>query len=78
MQRLVEVYAEIYSGVNPGHISDERDAEIRKELATILRTRKEDVTPAELERRIHVLKSTFEEVAGGRAVDRERKTHRRL
>ena len=64
VQRLVEVYAEIYSGVNPGHISDERDAEIRKELATILRTRKEDVTPEELERRIHVLKSTFEEVAG--------------
>ncbi|HYD18914.1 MAG TPA: nitrilase-related carbon-nitrogen hydrolase [Patescibacteria group bacterium] len=64
VQRLVEVYAEIYSGVNPGKISDERDAEIRKELATILRTRKEDTTPEELERRIHVLKSTFEEVAG--------------
>ena len=64
VQRLVEVYAEIYSGVNPGQISDERDAEIRKELAAILRTRKEDVTPEELERRIHVLKSTFEEVAG--------------
>lgn len=64
VQRLVEVYAEIYSGVNPGHIPDDRDAEIRKELAAILRTRKEDVTPAELERRIHVLKSTFEEVAG--------------
>lgn len=64
VQRLVEVYAEIYSGVNPGRISDERDAEIRKELAAILRTRKEDVTPEELERRIHVLKSTFEEVAG--------------
>ncbi len=64
VQRLVEVYAEIYSGVNPGKISDERDAEIRKELAAILRTRKEDVTPEELEGRIHVLKSTFEEVAG--------------
>lgn len=64
VQRLVEVYAEIYSGVNPGQISDEREAEIRKELAAILRTRKEDVTPEELERRIHVLKSTFEEVTG--------------
>ncbi len=64
VQRLVEVYAEIYSGVNPGRISDERDTEIRKELAAILRTHKEDVTPEELERRIHVLKSTFEEVAG--------------
>lgn len=64
VQRLVEVYAEIYSGVNPGHIPDDREAEIRKELAGILRTRKEDVTPQELDRRIEVLKSTFEEIAG--------------
>jgi NAD+ synthase (glutamine-hydrolysing) len=64
VQRLVEVYAEIFSGVNPGQISDERDAEIRKEIAGILRTRKDDTTPEELDRRIHVLKSTFEEVAG--------------
>lgn len=64
VQRLVEVYAEIYSGVNPGHISDKRDAEIRKELAAILRTRKDDVTKEELERRIDVLKSTFEEISG--------------
>ena len=64
VQRLVEVYAEIYSGVNPGEISDERDTEIRKELAGILQARKDDTTPEELERRIHVLKSTFEEVAG--------------
>lgn len=64
VQRLVEVYAEIYSGVNPGEISGAREAEIRKELVAILQTRKEETTPEELERRIHVLKSTFEEIAG--------------
>ncbi len=64
VQRLVEVYAEIYSGVNPGQVSDERDAEIRKEIAGVLRLRKEETTPEELERRVHVVKSTFEEVAG--------------
>lgn len=63
VQRLVEVYAEIFSGVNPGEISDARDTEIRKELADVLRLRKDDVSAEELDRRVHVLKSTFEEVA---------------
>ncbi|MBI1215983.1 MAG: hypothetical protein GC185_09220 [Alphaproteobacteria bacterium] len=64
VQRLVDVYAEIYAGVNPSKLGDERDAEIRKEIAAILRTRKDETTPEELDRRVHVLKSTFEEVAG--------------
>ncbi|MDE1153264.1 MAG: hypothetical protein PW788_12070 [Micavibrio sp.] len=63
VQRLVEVYAEIFAGVNPGQISDERDAEIRREIAGVLRLRKEETSPEELDRRVHVLKSTFEEVA---------------
>ena len=62
VQRLVEVYAEIFSGVNPGSISDERDAEIRNEIAAILRLRGDETTPQELQRRIQVLKTTFEEV----------------
>jgi NAD+ synthase (glutamine-hydrolysing) len=64
VQRLVEIYAEIYSGVNPSKIADTRDAEIRRELAEILKTRQDDTTPQDLDRRIHVLKTTFEEVAG--------------
>jgi NH3-dependent NAD+ synthetase len=63
VQRLVEVYAEIFSGVNPSKVSDERDAEIRKEIADILKLRGDETTPQELERRIHVLKSTFDEVS---------------
>ena len=62
VQRLVDVYAEIYSGVNPSEMSDEKDTEIRKEIAHILRARKEDTPPEELERRIHLLKSTFDEI----------------
>jgi NH3-dependent NAD+ synthetase len=64
VQRLVEVYAEIFSGVNPGVISDERDAEIRLEIAAILRTRRDETTKEELDLRIEALKSKFEEVTG--------------
>jgi NH3-dependent NAD+ synthetase len=64
VQRLVEVYAEIYAGVDPGKLGDARDGEIRREIAAILSTRKDETTPGELERRVHVLKATFEEVAG--------------
>lgn len=63
VQRLVEVYAEIFSGVNPGQISDERDAEIRRELAAILQTRKDDATREQIDARISDLKNRFEEVA---------------
>jgi NH3-dependent NAD+ synthetase len=63
VQRLVEMYAEIYAGVNPGKMDDAREAEIRKEIAAILQTRSEDTTPAELARRVEVLKSSFEEVS---------------
>ncbi len=63
VQRLVEVYAEIFSGVNPGAVADAREAEIRNEIASILRLRGDETTPEELQRRISVLKSTFDEVA---------------
>jgi NH3-dependent NAD+ synthetase len=63
VQRLVEMYAEIYSGVNPGKLDDSREAKIRKEIAAILQTRSEDTTPDELNRRVEVLKQTFEEVS---------------
>lgn len=63
VQRLVEVYAEIFAGVNPGEIDDTREAEIRKEIASILQTRKDDTTPAQMEQRITDLKNKFEEVA---------------
>lgn len=63
VQRLVEVYAQIFSGVNPGQISDDRDAEIRRELAAILQTRKEDASREDIQARIDALKSRFEEIA---------------
>jgi NH3-dependent NAD+ synthetase len=63
VQRLVEVYAEIFAGVNPGEIDDARETEIRNEIAGILKTRKEDTTPEALEQRITDLKNKFEEVA---------------
>lgn len=63
VQRLVEVYAEIFAGVNPGQISDERDAEIRREIAAILQTRKDDATREQIDARITDLKNKFEEVA---------------
>ncbi|TAL37830.1 MAG: hypothetical protein EPN97_04690 [Alphaproteobacteria bacterium] len=64
VQRLVEVYAEVFSGVNPGAVTDARDAEIRHEIASILRTRKDETTKEELDRRVEALKSKFEEVTG--------------
>lgn len=63
VQRLTEVYAEIFAGVNPGQIDDARDAEIRREIAAILQTRKEDATRADIDARIADLKNRFEEVA---------------
>ena len=63
VQRLVEVYAEIYSGVNPGKIDEAKDTTIRKELAAILKTRPEDITREELDHRVEIIKSTFEEVS---------------
>lgn len=63
VQRLVEVYAEIFAGVNPGQIDDAREAEIRRELAAILKTRKDDASRAEIDARITALKNKFEEVA---------------
>lgn len=62
VQRLVEVYAEIFAGVNPSAVDDAREAEIRKEIANILQTRKGDTTPAEMDQRITDLKNKFEEV----------------
>ncbi len=64
VQRLVDVYAQIYAGVNPSRLSHERDAQIREEIASLMKVRKEDTTPEELENRITVLKYTFEEVMG--------------
>lgn len=64
VQRLVETYAEIFSGVNPGAIDDAREAQIRVELAAVLRTRKEDTSPAILEQAITQLKSRFKEISG--------------
>jgi NH3-dependent NAD+ synthetase len=63
VQRLVEVYAEIFAGVNPGQIDDTREAEIRREIAAILKTRKDDATREEIDARITHLKNKFEEVA---------------
>jgi NH3-dependent NAD+ synthetase len=63
VQRLVEIYAEIFSGVNPGKTEDARELEIRKEITAILQTRADDTTREELERRVEVVKATFEEVS---------------
>ncbi len=63
VQRLVEIYAEIFSGANPGKISEVRDTQIRKEIAGILQTREEDIKPDELKKRVEDLKSRFEEVS---------------
>lgn len=65
VQRLVEIYAEIFSGVNTSEISDARDAEIRNEIAAILKLRGDETSPEELKRRIDVLKSTFDEISYG-------------
>ncbi len=62
VQRLVEFYAEIFSGVNTEKIDDKREAEIRREIAEILRMRPEDTTEDELKRRIGSFKDRFEEV----------------
>jgi len=64
VQRLVELYAEIYAGVNPAKLDDKRDAAIRKEITEIMNTRAEDVSPEELARRVDEVKFTFEEVSG--------------
>lgn len=63
VQRLVEVYAEIFAGVNPGKIDDTREAEIRREIAKILQTRKDDATREQIDAQIAALKDRFEEVA---------------
>lgn len=63
VQRLVEVYAEIFAGVNPGKIDDTREAEIRREIAKILQTRKDDATREQIDAQITALKDRFEEVA---------------
>ncbi len=64
VQRLVDIYAEVYSGVDPSKLTIERDEEIRKEIAGILTTKAGEATQEEIDRRIHVLKTTFEEVTG--------------
>jgi NAD+ synthase (glutamine-hydrolysing) len=64
VERLIEIYAEIYAGVNPAKTDDVREAEIRREITSILRTRQEDTTPEELARRVEALKSAFEEISG--------------
>jgi NAD+ synthase (glutamine-hydrolysing) len=63
IQRLVEIYAEIFSGVNPSMLDDARDIQIRKEIAAILGTRKEDTTHQELAQRVERFKTLFEEVS---------------
>lgn len=62
VQRLVDVYAQIFSGVDPGKLTDEQDAEVRKEIAAILRLRGEDVSREELDARVTALKEKFEQV----------------
>lgn len=62
VQRLVELYAEIFSGVAPSTIDDAREAEIRREIADILRTRSEDTTAAELQKRIDQAKKLYPEI----------------
>ncbi|HYD19498.1 MAG TPA: nitrilase-related carbon-nitrogen hydrolase [Patescibacteria group bacterium] len=64
VQRLVEVYAEIFSGVNPREMDDAREGELRRALADILRTRKDDTSPQLLDASIAQLKSTFGEISG--------------
>lgn len=64
VQRLVELYAEIYAGVNPSKLADERDAEIRREIAGVLRLDPKTTPAHEVERRVHAVKATFEEVTG--------------
>lgn len=62
VQRLLDVYAEIYAGVNPDVLENDRENEIRRELADILRLRPEDIAPEDLSRRVEEIKSKFEEV----------------
>lgn len=64
VQRLVEVYAEIYAGVNPSKLDDARESEIRREIASILKLRPEETTPEKLAQRIDNFKFMFEEVTG--------------
>ncbi len=62
VQRLIELYAEIFSGVNPSGMSDEREAALRNELASILKTRPEDTTKERLSADIAELKKRFGEI----------------
>lgn len=64
VQRLVELYAEIYAGVNPSKLADARDGEIRREIADILRLDPKTTPAHEVERRVHAVKTAFEEVTG--------------
>jgi NH3-dependent NAD+ synthetase len=64
VQRLVEVYAEIYSGVNPAALSDKRDAEIRREIAEVLKLRRDETTKEELACRVEAVRASFAEIAG--------------
>lgn len=63
VQRLVDVYAEIFAGVNPSALDDARDAEIRREIGAILRLRADETPRAVLDARVEKLKSDFEDVA---------------
>lgn len=62
VQRLVEVYAQIFSGCDTSAISDERDLLLRREIADILRIRADETTPDELEHRVKRIRQDFGEL----------------
>lgn len=62
VERLVEMYAEIYAGVDTSKIDDAREAEIRNEIARILRTRADDTTREEIDADIKKFQFMFHEV----------------
>ena len=62
VQRLVEIFTEIFSGVNPSALDDDKDAAIRRELSAILRTRADETRPADLEHSIAALKNKFGDI----------------
>lgn len=62
VQRLVDVYAEIFSGADPNTLSEAKDSEIRKEIASILNVNKEETSTEHLEQRVSNFKKMFTEV----------------
>lgn len=64
VQRLVDVYAEIYAGVNPQKIDDAQEAKIRAAVAEVLRLRADETTQADIAAQTQAVKNAFAEVTG--------------